>query len=364
MLNPIYLFLPMILFLGIITTYEDIKTGKIRNKWIVIALIYAILFNLGLIIYMSVTGQEMRIAYFYELGISFIISLAAGFLMWTLGLWTAGDAKLFAAFSLLIPLTVYRWGHIPYFSSANILINTFVPFFLIYSAIMLYKTTWKQKLHYLLQAVKPKQVASTALFLFAFMWPLAILFNRIGFQQNYFTGIIALFAIMVILEKILPGQLKYILAGVSILRLLLDPTLLSVNTWILFLLTLVGFLFLRMFILHMGYDYMTQIIDVNLLKPGMVPAQSVYKEKGKFRRQNILHFSMLSYMHEGVKKRDYLFEPSAEGLTKADVKKLHKLKLGFEHLKVYKTLNFAPYMFAGVILTIIFQGSLFIAIFS
>ena len=33
----IYWFLPMILFLGIVTSYEDIKFGKIRNKWVISA---------------------------------------------------------------------------------------------------------------------------------------------------------------------------------------------------------------------------------------------------------------------------------------------------------------------------------------
>ena len=37
----IWLFLPAILFLGATTSYEDIKHGKIRNKWIISAIVYA-----------------------------------------------------------------------------------------------------------------------------------------------------------------------------------------------------------------------------------------------------------------------------------------------------------------------------------
>lgn len=38
----IYWFLPMVLFLGIITSYEDIHSGKIRNKWIIAGFVYVI----------------------------------------------------------------------------------------------------------------------------------------------------------------------------------------------------------------------------------------------------------------------------------------------------------------------------------
>ena len=39
-------FLPMIIFLGIVTSYDDIKTGKIRNKWIAFALAFSAVMNI------------------------------------------------------------------------------------------------------------------------------------------------------------------------------------------------------------------------------------------------------------------------------------------------------------------------------
>ena len=35
------LLLPVIIILGIVTSYQDIKFGKIKNKWISLALIYS-----------------------------------------------------------------------------------------------------------------------------------------------------------------------------------------------------------------------------------------------------------------------------------------------------------------------------------
>jgi len=91
-------FLPMILFLGAVTSYEDIKQGKIRNKWILIAFAYALLANILIFwVLANSPAQAPRLAYFIELGITVAISLLLGFIMWWIGLWTAGDAKLFAA---------------------------------------------------------------------------------------------------------------------------------------------------------------------------------------------------------------------------------------------------------------------------
>jgi len=277
-------------------------------------------------------------------------------------MWTAGDAKLFAVFSALLPLSVYKYGHVQNFSSFNILINTFVPFFVVYTVLMLSKTSAKQKLHYLIKSLQPKELFSVLLFLFAFTWLLGPAYPLFNIPANYFLNIFMLFLILVVLEKILSGKLMYYMIGISVLRLIFDRGLFTVSAWVTLGLTMLGFILLRFFILYMGFDFMTKQVDVGLLKPGMVPAQMVYKQKGKYIRQNILHFSMLSYLKDSTQKRDYLFETAAEGLTKDDIKKLNSLKLGFEHLRIYNTLSFAPYLFGGVLLTILFSGNMFISL--
>jgi len=361
-MEPLFFFLPMILFIGGITTYQDIKYGKIKNIWIMLALAYAVIANIALVIVVTQLGQDVRPAYFIELSVSVAISLFIGFAMWWIGLWTAGDAKLFTAFTALIPLTVYKYGHVPYFSSSNVLINTFVPFFVMYFFMLMFRTTIKQKIHYMLKSLEPKQLLFLFLFLFAFMWPTQLFFSLTNIPANYFYSIVFLFLMMVVFEKIFGKRFMYVLVVLGIIRVIFDPSLLSTNTLYSLLSTMAGFVFLRFFILYAGYDLLTVNTDIGLLKKGMVPAELIYKEGKKFRKQRILMFSMLSYLAEAAKKRDYVFETAAEGLTERDVAKLKKHKLGFEHLRIYKTLSFAPYLFAGVILTIIFQGDMFIAI--
>ena len=97
----IYWFLPIILFLGVITSYEDIKYGKIRNKWIILGLIYLVV--VYIILFLVYNIYNLNVTYLYFLLINGTLALLAGFLIWYICLWTAGDAKLFFVYALLIP---------------------------------------------------------------------------------------------------------------------------------------------------------------------------------------------------------------------------------------------------------------------
>src|SRR3989338_4082959 len=118
----IYWFLPMIFFLGIVTSYEDIRFGKLRNKWILATIFYSTLFNLLLI-----SLGHVNLQYITKFLINGFGSLAVGVLIWYANLWTAGDAKLFFAYSLLLPLDIYVSSHSGLVPSLNVLINTFMP---------------------------------------------------------------------------------------------------------------------------------------------------------------------------------------------------------------------------------------------
>ncbi|OYT55617.1 MAG: hypothetical protein B6U68_04575 [Candidatus Aenigmarchaeota archaeon ex4484_14] len=79
------------ILIGILISYEDFKKSLIRNKYVLLLLIYALLFQLYF-------GIETML--FIS---TFLSSLIISFLFWYLGMWPAGDAKLFFALSLLFP---------------------------------------------------------------------------------------------------------------------------------------------------------------------------------------------------------------------------------------------------------------------
>ncbi|MBL7130741.1 MAG: hypothetical protein ISS45_04990, partial [Candidatus Omnitrophica bacterium] len=128
-----FIFIPAVFFIGIVTSYQDIKFGKIKHKWIGMGLIYFILGYLLLYLLSALRIVDYRginYSYIQELFINGLISIVIAYLFWKLGIWAAGDAKLFIVYALLIPLDYYSKSYLPYFPSFALLLNIFIPLFL------------------------------------------------------------------------------------------------------------------------------------------------------------------------------------------------------------------------------------------
>ena len=59
-------FLPAIIALGVITSYEDLKYGKIKNKYVISSLIYSLIVNIIVIIYIAFMGGWINYLYLVE----------------------------------------------------------------------------------------------------------------------------------------------------------------------------------------------------------------------------------------------------------------------------------------------------------
>lgn len=345
-------FLPAILILGLITSYTDIKNGKIENKHLILALFYS------LIAYTIFSTTQIRHAEFLA---TCFFSLVTGIIIWYAGLWTAADAKLFFVYSVMIPLSVYKYGYIHYFSFVNILINTFVPVFLFLFISLIFKTGMKQKLFYLKNSFSLKKLLNLAIFLFALTWLIDLIFSFLNLAQTYFFSLFITFLFLIIFEKLFSINIFNILIIISIIRLIFDRNVYSLHFIYQFLIILAIFVFVRFFALTLGFKTFTKKIKIDLLKPGMIPAETIIKIKNKYRKQKALYFGIFPYFRQRSKKS--LIQLTAEGLTEEDIEILKKLKpRGFEYLAVQTTVPFAPFMFGGVLLTILFKGNMFLPI--
>jgi len=130
-----YLFLPILVFIGLVTSYQDFRYGKIKNKWIIFGAtwgtgIWVILLGWSQLVpfvphYFATPMTYIKPSYILEVAINSSIAFAVGYLLWHFDLWSAGDAKLFFVISLLFPLKYYWRSAFPYFPSAVLLINIF-----------------------------------------------------------------------------------------------------------------------------------------------------------------------------------------------------------------------------------------------
>ena len=122
-----YLFLPMLFLIGLITSYQDFRYGKIKNKWIVLGLAWGVGIYVLFLIQGIIAEPIISSSYIFKVFVNSFIALIVGYLLWHFNLWSAGDAKLFFVFALLLPLGYYWRTAVPYFPSSVLLINTFIP---------------------------------------------------------------------------------------------------------------------------------------------------------------------------------------------------------------------------------------------
>lgn len=210
---PNIIFLSVILFIGCITSYEDFKTSKIRNKWIKAGLIYSlsvylatwILYGLaakGILSPIIGRAVSSLIWNFDKWCINLAISTVVAYLLWHFKMWGAGDAKLFIAYAALIPLGQYSKAYFNYyFASFLLLLSIFIPatgyLFIRASFNYLKRSSFKEIAEKISRLLKSKitksKISETLKVLFGFVS--FFLFYRL--LRNEITGIVG---------KVLPGQ--------------------------------------------------------------------------------------------------------------------------------------------------------------
>lgn len=340
----IYWFLPAIILLGIVTSYEDLKNNRIRNKWIVWALVYAI--ALYHFLYLFFRIYPLDITHFYSLLLNGILALFVGVLLWFLNVWTSGDAKLFFVYVLLVP---------PFFTLGSVhlyfhemLINTFIPIalYLVFSAVE--KTSLQEKLLSMKRVFSFKSLLTMVLLVFTLTWPVAYMLSLTG-SPGFVIPIVLVIALFFQQKKSLSsGKIMNVLIFLSVLRLLFDNTLLTFQGWTQFFWLIIFFLLIRLFVLALPHGAFSKKIPVKEVKVGMIPAELIYKSKERYKSQKI-PFGFMKF----PKKHDYLFKPKPEGLSEEDVKKLKSIPHSkLDHVTVQETISFAPFLFAGALLQV------------
>jgi hypothetical protein len=351
--------LAFILIFGFITSLEDFYYNKIRNRWIIIAAIFGLALGIATPLFFGDSMPvQFSLPYFAEVLLNAGFALLFGYLLWYTGLWSAGDAKLFFAYALIVPLTAYNTFSSMHFPALTILVNTFVPFFIFYFVLVLAKSKNRFNWAFLKNILNLKLQMSLAVFVFGFAWPIVLLFSALKIPANIFTVIIGLFALVVISTRYLRTPLLPFAIALSLLRLVFDWKHVSSQGFLYeFILIFLVFLLTRFYLLSLSYDLFSKDVDVKKLKPGMIPAESVYKFGNFFSKRPLNYFSLLEAMMRKSEGKSVLSN-IGDGLTAGDVRRLKRLlsegKLKEPSIKVYHTLPFAPFMFVGALITIVY----------
>lgn len=323
------IFLLLILIIGIICTFTDLKKRKIYNKVILSG------FLLGIIAFVCFTFYNLNKVYLLQVVINFIISIIVSYVLWFWKLWSAGDAKLFSLFSFLLPLSFYQNSNLNFFPSFNILINLIIP--IIATLILLSVFSFlkekdkKTKINVLLRY-------AYAFFKISFIYVLLYLILQKVFGTSYLGDIkfIIIYAAFVfftirITIKFLRNKfvLSYLITFITIVYS--------------FFLFFVGEVELLKNVLFKVYIFLGSVFLVRALLDIYIDKHEVADIKVKDLKPKILII-----LDNGKTKK----------LTDGDVEKIKKEKGENEIEKTYKKFPLSIILFFAVIITILLKGSI------
>lgn len=336
----LYISIFLISLLGCISSFTDVKVGKIPNLLVFPMIAAAAL--LGLF--------SNNISMFF---LNAFLAFLFGFCLYLARLWSAGDSKLFLAFAMLFPMQFYS-NTLSLFPSFSLLLNSFIPAFIVLFLFSLFKTTTKQKIEAMRFSLQPKILASLAVILFAFYWLLFYVFSLIAFPLDFFLIVLILFLFISVLETIFPKKLVFVAGALSIVFAFLNfNELIQPNFWIVFVLILASMILLRFFILFLGFFAFGKRTEIKELKPGMVLLEGVFERNGLLEKKKLFFPSLVNALQDI--RTNYVFNLGSSGLTAENISFLiEKNKLGnvrFHSLLVQETIPFAPLLFLGTILT-------------
>lgn len=348
-------FIPILAF-GLISTYWDIKKGIIKNKLILAMFTTAVIVHISSIL---LSPSLFNMLPFFVMNVGF--SIFVGVLLWIVSIWPAGDAKLFIAYSSLIPLELFKHLNSP-FVSFEFLINTFVPVFFAMFIFLLVKSKPSEIKKSLKFTFNPYNMFMVFIVIVGFLWFIIRSVAFLGIFMNYFIIIFILFVIMEIFNKIVPVNMEYAYVFLVILRLIVDYRTVFTLGYLYELLSIIfAFVIVRYFVIDLGFHGFTIAKKIKDLKPGMCLAEGIAEseEKGvNYEKKRIVFFSLPQALME-KRRVKFIHSVSFDGLSKKDVEKIKKLRKGgkipFDEVMVHVSTPFAVFLFIGIVLTFILQ---------
>ncbi len=359
MANALLYFLPGIVALGIVTSYEDIRFSRIRNKWVILGIAYAV-----------IAYGVLRLFVFAGIGFAglltnFLFSIAAGFGLWYFGLWSAGDGKLFIAFSLLLPLQAYSLGYVRWIPSITLLINTYVPAVVFLIITLLFRL----RLRHVRDDLRSVRVSSSRALelikslpgLFVIFWLMQALLSISAFGSNPVLTIILTLLTFTAVQNAMSNRAVVIMAIISFSRFIVDKAVYTLPFWISFSAAFIVWGVVRRFVqdrlISLSKIAFGKEISTSDLRPDMYLGVIICKTKKKPKSEHISYSGSYYYTIPKVRTAADSFIDS-DSLTDEQIKTIRKI--GFRKVMVSETLPFALFLFLGVIITLAVKGNILI----
>lgn len=326
--------------LGALLSLRDLKESKIRN----IDVLAVFLAGVGLSL------LEIDTISLKDFAFTLFLSMLVGFSFWKMGVWSAGDGKLFAAYSAFLPAQAYA----SLFPSQFLLYNVFLISFFIWLPSVFIKTTLAQKKGAFEIAFGKNSVLNLVLMLFGVFWALGKSFQFLGVDVLVFY-LLAAFLLLYLIRIVFPAKLTLVLLVVAIARTFFDASVFSFDFAANFVLLVFGIL-LAYWIGLLSHYVSFDPRMLRDLRSGDVPFGIVRKKGSK----KDFDFDLFMRRHFGMRANSIL----ASGFEKADVSKARRLKALVGGFVVKKRIAFVPLLSVALVVTILIGQDIFLYVFS
>ena len=340
-----FFLLPAAVFIGIATSYEDWKTGKIRNVWTLTAIIYSIAFFSVSSAFLWYNGI-LNASYLYAFSVNAIVSLAFSFAFWLGGFWSEGDAKLFLAYALLLPTALYSWFYIPVFPSSVLILTSFIPLFVFLVSKNIER--FHLRLSELSDYLRPWRILSSFMIFAGISLISETLASSAGISMNFFTVFILLFTVFMLLNQFDKIYTIIFSGSLIMLKILYSPAdMLTFAFHARFVLFYFMIMILGSFITSSSFEIFTEKQRPKNLREGMIPAEFFVRAEQEIKTKKIDFRSPIIRFPENV----VFF---SRKLTAGQIAILRKNDVfGRGSLKVHQTIPFAPLLLFGVLANIV-----------
>ncbi len=330
---------------------EDFRHERIPNK--------ALLALLA----MGLAYQLLAVSNFAGAAITFFYAFFVAVLLWFIGIWPAGDAKLFSILFLFLPPQLYSAQSIVF----DFLVNTFVPVFFFMFFVIIARSKFSLLKEAVKYALDPYRLIMLGAILLGFIWfvmgAMQLLFSPFSAWFDYFLTLVLLFAVFEFFRRVLSEKLELFFFGCAVLRVLLDySTIYSVSFIQEFSSMIFVFLFFRFFVLFLAFKLYTYSVPIEELKAGMVAGELIVRKGERFEKVSLLNPSLISFMSQRLERVVH----NTNFLTEKDVKRIQKLraqkKIPFASMLVCKVQPFAVFILLGFALTVLAEGSFLVLV--
>ncbi len=371
------LFLIGLSVIGLSSSYTDIKYGKIKNKHLMVGIAYALAVNLFLVL----TAKDVSLNAYTHYITNFISSLIIGFVFWKIGIWTAGDGKLYSVMNLLSPPSSIEYGYLGPMYGITFLTNSFIVLTVIF-AYRIFTRVSMDEFKESLKSTFSKEMILT-IPLFAFGMHVISLFRPGWIPSNIVVDALLFYFILTVIYYFFKTHIKLLIGALAVFRLLIDfESALTIDYWIEFILITINMFIFMFLLVKLSYFALTTEKNINELEEKMhlaediVPAmfieenkerkeeeeKKLVNSKNRYTKMRLIKHTLIQYFfNEQFKLPHY---KTKKGLSRINIKWIEKNKdrLLFSRIRVFDTMPFAPILFLGFLTTTIIKSDVIIFI--